>query len=156
VGIGYNVNNWFRVDVTGEYRGKANFHGLDNAHNSGGYSPDRYTGSKSELTFLLNGYVDLGTWSRFTPFVGAGVGFSRNTISNFGDVNVNACPGIDLCVGDAYADDASKWSFAWALYAGLAYRVTDNFTIELAYRYLDLGDAQTGNLHGYDHLPDAS
>lgn len=23
---------------------------------------------------LANGYVDLGTWSRFTPYVGAGVG----------------------------------------------------------------------------------
>ena len=43
---------------------------------------DIYNGSKSEWTFLLNGYVDLGTWSHITPFIGAGVGTSRNTISN--------------------------------------------------------------------------
>ncbi len=28
-------------------------------------------------TLLLNGYIDLGTWSGFTPYVGAGVGVSR-------------------------------------------------------------------------------
>src|SRR3954466_1584833 len=26
VGVGYQVNNWFRADVTGQYRGRANFH----------------------------------------------------------------------------------------------------------------------------------
>jgi len=29
LGIGYTVNNWLRFDVTGEYRGKANFHAFD-------------------------------------------------------------------------------------------------------------------------------
>ena len=29
LGVGYRVNNWFRADVTGEYRGNASFHGLD-------------------------------------------------------------------------------------------------------------------------------
>src|ERR1700748_2669684 len=27
LGIGYNINDWLRVDVTGEYRGSANFQG---------------------------------------------------------------------------------------------------------------------------------
>jgi len=38
----------------------------------------------------------------------------------------------------------AKTDLAWALHAGLAYRVSNNFTIELAYRYLDLGSAITG------------
>ena len=29
LGAGYQFNHWFRVDVTGEYRGNTNFHGLD-------------------------------------------------------------------------------------------------------------------------------
>src|SRR5882724_768683 len=29
VGVGYQFNNWFRADVTGQYRGKSNFHGTD-------------------------------------------------------------------------------------------------------------------------------
>src|SRR6476661_6897936 len=30
LGIGYKFNDWFRADLTGEYRGKATFHGSDN------------------------------------------------------------------------------------------------------------------------------
>jgi opacity protein-like surface antigen len=44
----------------------------------------------------------------------------------------------------------SKWNLAWALHAGLAYKVSPNFTVELAYRYLDMGDGLTGDLHAFD------
>lgn len=147
LGVGYNVNDWFRFDVTGEYRARANFHGLDIGHtpppgNPVTDWPDRYTGSKYEWTFLLNGYVDLGTWYNFTPFVGAGVGFTRNTITNFGDVNL-------AVGGDSHSSDASKWNFAWALHAGVAYKLTRNVTIELSYRYIDLGKATTGTMVDY-------
>ena len=150
LGIGYTINNWLRVDVTGEYRGKANFHGMDvGALPGGGFASDRYVGSKSEWLVLLNGYVDLGTWWNITPFVGGGVGMSRNTISNFGDfstcINSLACSG-----SDAYANSASKWNFAWALHAGLAYQIWRNATIELSYRYVDLGDARSGDLIVFD------
>jgi len=153
IGIGYNFNNWLRFDVTGEYRGAANFHGLDVGNiGGGGSADDRYTASKSEWTFLFNSYVDLGTWSNLTPFVGAGVGMSRNTISNFGDFST--CINSNNCAGnggsDAYAGAASKWNFAWALYAGIGYKVTKNVTIEFAYRYIDLGDARSGDLIGFD------
>ena len=36
LGVGYKFNDWFRTDVTGEYRGKANFHGSDNVTFNGG------------------------------------------------------------------------------------------------------------------------
>ena len=39
---------------------------------------------------------------------------------------------------------------AWALHAGVAYKVTPNFTVELAYRYLDMGDGLTGDLRTFD------
>ncbi len=29
LGVGYQFNNWFRGDITGQYRGKSNFKGLD-------------------------------------------------------------------------------------------------------------------------------
>ena len=86
-GIGYAFNNWLRFDVTGEYRGSANFHGMDIGYVGATVFPDNYSGSKSEWTFLTNAYVDLGTWNCITPFIGAGIGVSRNTISNFTDVS---------------------------------------------------------------------
>ena len=85
LGVGYKFNDWFRADVTGEYRGKANFHGSDNVAFTGGQGVDNYSGSKSEWLFLANAYVDLGTWSCFTPYIGAGVGGSYNTIRSFRD-----------------------------------------------------------------------
>ncbi|MEJ2623693.1 MAG: porin family protein [Pseudolabrys sp.] len=149
IGLGYTVNNWLRFDVTGEYRGRANFHGMDIGYVGSTIYPDNYSGSKSEWTFLANAYVDLGTWYDITPFVGGGVGVSRNTISSFTDVS-NCSGGCGNPGTNTYFDTASKWSFAWALYAGLAYSVTPNVTIELAYRYLNLGDAETGSGHSYD------
>src|SRR5258707_3311980 len=81
VGVGYQFNNWFRADVTGEYRGKANLNGTDIVNLPGGHFTDEYHASKSEALFLANVYADLGTWWCLTPFVGAGVGASYNTIS---------------------------------------------------------------------------
>jgi opacity protein-like surface antigen len=140
-GIGYKYSDHVRFDVTGEYRGGASFHGLQ-IYN-GGTAPvggtDEYTGVKTEWTFLANAYWDLGTWRGITPFLGAGIGTSYNTISGFTDVNT---PNL----GVAYGATASTMNLAWALYAGLGYQVTPNLTIEAAYRYIDLGNAQSGDL----------
>jgi len=143
LGVGYYFNDWLRFDLTGEYRSRANFHGSQIVTSGGSTYTDEYSGSKSEWLFLLNGYVDLGTWSGFTPFVGAGVGASRNTIHSFQDVNTPN-------QGVAFGDTASKWNLAWALHAGVAYKVSKNFTVEFAYRYVDLGDATSGDLYTYD------
>jgi opacity protein-like surface antigen len=143
LGIGYQFN-WFRFDVTGEYRGNAGFHSINRIVGApGNVFPESNRGSKSEWVVLANVYADLGTWWCITPFIGAGIGGAYNTITNFTDIAV-------IQNGNNFAEKASKWNMAWALHAGLAYKVTPNFTIELAYRYLNLGDAETGRLTGYD------
>jgi opacity protein-like surface antigen len=146
LGVGYAYNNWLRFDVTGEYRGRSNFHGTDIVGpfctTPSGFCTDEYRASKSEWLFLANAYVDLGTWYSLTPFVGAGVGTSRNTISSFVDTNT---PTGTVAFGDSH----SKWQFAWALHAGLAYKLTRNATVEFAYRYVNLGDAASGDLYTF-------
>lgn len=140
-GVGYEFNKWLRVDVTGEYRGKSTFRALDAYPAGPGYGPgsNDYLVFKDEWVAMANAYIDLGTWWGLTPFVGAGAGMSYNRLSGFRDINVpnNAV---------AYGAEASKWNFAWALHAGVAYRVNSRFTVELAYRYIDLGDALTGDI----------
>ncbi len=148
IGVGYQFNNWMRFDVTGEYRGGANFHAMDRFFNpfmgvSGLMNTNEYTAVKSEWVALANAYFDLGTWWCLTPFVGAGAGFSRVTIDHYRDNNI-------IAGGGGVADAASKWNFAWALHAGLAYKVTPGFTVELAYRYLSLGDGITGDVINLD------
>jgi len=145
-GIGYRINHWFRVDVTGEYRSKSEFNGADIATAGGIVFPDTYTAKKSEWVALLNGYLDVGTWHGITPFVGAGIGAANVKISDFTDIGIGTTgfPAI------AFGDDHDEWNFAWALYAGLAFDVTDAFTVELAYRYLDMGDGASGDLVAFD------
>jgi opacity protein-like surface antigen len=149
LGVGYKFNNWFRADVTGEYRGNSQFFGKDVNTFAGGVGTDTYHGSKSEWVVLGNAYVDLGTWWCITPFIGAGVGGARVSINNFTDAGITNIGGI-ASPSVAFGDNVSKWNFAWAAHAGLAYKVTPSFTVELAYRYLDMGDGLTGDLRTFD------
>src|ERR1700693_1218133 len=111
-GVGYQFNNWFRADVTGEYRGKSNFTGLDVVTGTGPLAgfvgTDSYTATKSELLFLANAYVDLGTWWCATPLVGAGVATTRVSIGDFTDT------GDFINVGQKHsfnsAGQASQWN----------------------------------------------
>lgn len=146
LGVGYRFNNWLRVDVTGEYRGETGFHGLDIWAGDDGFN--NYSGKKSEWLALANVYFDLGTWHGVTPFVGAGLGFSRVTIHSFKDAGIGADDPVPTL---AYAGANSVWNFAWAVHAGLAYQVTPNFTVELAYRYTHLGNGRTGDAFTYDN-----
>jgi opacity protein-like surface antigen len=143
LGVGYQFNSWLRADFTGQYRGKTAFHALDSFSNGGTTNTNDYTATKSEWLFLGNVYADLGTWWCVTPFVGAGIGGARVTIDNYRDVNA-------IAGGGGWAPGASKWNFAWALHAGLAYKVSPNFTVELAYSYVNLGEGRTGDPLNFD------
>lgn len=44
------------------------------------------------------------------------------------------------------AETDNKFDFAWNLGFGLAYRITNNFLVDLTYRYMDYGDAKFGPL----------
>jgi len=152
LGAGYRFNNWFRMDITGEYRGNSTFFGTDAITFPGGFGTDTYHATKSEWVVLGNAYVDLGTWWCITPFIGAGVGGARVSINGFTDQGiVTPVPGPGPALASlAFGDNVSRWNFAWALHAGVAYRVTPNFTVELAYRYLDMGNGLTGDLRTFD------
>jgi opacity protein-like surface antigen len=150
LGVGYKVNNWFRVDATGEYRGNSQFFGTDRITYVGGVGTDTYHATKNEWVVLANAYVDLGTWWCITPFVGAGVGGARVAINGFTDQSIALNGAGPAVAGLAYGDNVAKWNFAWAAHAGLAYKVTPAFTVELAYRYLDMGDGRTGDLRAFD------
>jgi opacity protein-like surface antigen len=165
IGVGYQFNNWFRGDVTGQYRGSANCKGTDRTTFPWGGSTasgiDNYSASKSEILILANAYADLGTWWCLTPFVGVGVGTARVSINGFTDTGVTNAnftvgpPAVPVVSGPpvasfASAGSGSEWNFAWAVHAGLAYHVTPNVTLELAYSYVNLGNGVTGVASTFD------
>jgi opacity protein-like surface antigen len=144
VGIGYQMNSWFRFDFTGEHRTMAKFKVLGSYGGvfcNGGASTcfDQYDGSHSAEVFMANAYLDLGTWWCLTPFIGAGVGGAWNTVSSVTDVGFTTfAPGFGYS-----SSDNSSWNLAWAAHAGVAYNVSSNLKLELAVRYLNLGSVKT-------------
>jgi opacity protein-like surface antigen len=138
-GVGYAWNNWLRFDVTGEYRMKEWFKvtGSYTEFCPGGRCFNVYEGHHSNWLVLANAYIDLGTWWCLTPFVGAGIGTAYHKFTGVTDVGFPTG-------GFGYtSNDSSKWNMAWALHAGVAYNVTNNFKVEMAYRYVNMGSIDT-------------
>jgi opacity protein-like surface antigen len=130
-GVGYELNNWLRFDFTAEYRSRSAVNAFGTYTFNGGTFGDQYNAFLKSDIFLANAYIDLGTWNCLTPFVGFGIGGAYNTFADLVDTSNNAGSGVGT--------NASQLNFAWALHAGLAFNVTQNFTMELAYRYLNYG-----------------
>ena len=91
IGVGYQFNHWLRADITGEYRGKSNFHGSHlTSFPLGGlrrfWLRHLQCAASPKWLFLANAYVDLGTWWCITPYIGAGIGTcAGNRSANFTD-----------------------------------------------------------------------
>ncbi len=143
LGVGYEMNNWLRFDVTGEYRTKAMFKVTGSYTDfcaGGGVCFDVNSGNYSSAVFLANAYVDFGTWWCLTPFIGAGIGGAYNTISGIQDNGINSNGTVGF--GYSYSDN-SAWNLAWDVQAGVTYNVNNNLKIDLSWRYLNLGSPQS-------------
>ena len=151
MGFGYQFNNWFRMDFTGEYR-TSQFSSQDQFVFSNPLAPNTsvlrnfYQGNLSSMVLMMNAYFDLGTWSGVTPFVGFGVGVSRNTLHGVTDIGYNnTFAGVGAGTTSNTSGNfktKSTTRFAWALMAGAAYTVNSRLKLEMGYRYLNIGQTQ--------------
>lgn len=150
VGVGYRFNNWFRIDGTFEYRGGKTIGATDLVYNRwiGGDQYNTYKGNLTSMVALFNAYVDLGTWNCLTPYIGAGIGYASNRITGLTDQGIqNDTRWANLYVPTlGTGGDGTKSGLAWALMAGVGYEVNKNLTLEVGYRYLNLGDAESGRI----------
>ncbi|NLH82615.1 MAG: porin family protein [Phyllobacteriaceae bacterium] len=155
LGVGYQFNDYLRGDLTAEYMGSSRLRGTaiyDSTYS--GLTSVNYQNYDTHInaaTFLANGYIDLGKYSGFTPYVGAGVGASYvymgdvtsdNTayiVSSTGNYPTPAERGIMGATG--------KWNFAWALHTGMSWDVTQNFKVDMGYTYKNLGKVTSGNIN---------
>ncbi|MCA0422557.1 MAG: outer membrane beta-barrel protein [Proteobacteria bacterium] len=163
VGVGYRFTPNVRVDATWELRSTANLKATDNVrlvNGRGQRVADLYThydGNISSQVALVSAYYDFGNWNGFTPFVGASVGIARNKVSGLttqssSTINVysNTAPyALTGTLNDAttgHAADRTRTNFAWGLTAGAGYAINDRLTLEMAYRYMDLGKNAASNI----------
>jgi opacity protein-like surface antigen len=150
VGIGRYFGRGFRGDVTYEWRGNTDFSAV-----CASCSTTTHFSMRSQV-LLANLYYDFRPGERFNPYIGAGIGTSLNQASG-GSYPGNTC-------GCAPYGGNEQWNLAWALMAGVSYRldrgahrvggIKDNgyvtvsepgrMHLDLGYRYLNIGDVTTG------------
>jgi opacity protein-like surface antigen len=89
-------------------------------------------------TLFFNLYYDFHNSTNFTPYIGAGVGIGF--IDNKYDLSVSV-PGV----GSADLGSVSKTNsvFAWNVGLGCSYAFNENFSADLAYRFVGLGENKT-------------
>ncbi len=192
LGVGYQINNWFRMDATVGFKKAVNINqvgaivtcpyaltGLsDPAGVQLGYlwDPARETcapnqaAKLSQTNYMVNGYVDLGSWSGVTPYIGAGVGlaslrsqtklnylktsdgsvyqadltpigtFPHLWLDSFGRL-INPQPGVAFAKQN-WSRLVSKTTsnFAFAFMGGVAINVADHTKLDIGYRYLSSGN----------------
>ncbi|MCF3638381.1 porin family protein [Rhizobium sp. TRM95111] len=145
-GVGYQINNYLRTDVTLDYMFNADFEGST----SGGcgvaadcVSTDR--SSLSALSLLANAYVDIGTYGIVTPYVGAGIG---GTYVKWDDLENTSCENGDPTNCDPTVTHKGKrnWRFTYALMAGASVDLACNLKADAGYRFRHVTG---GNMFGY-------
>ncbi|MBS3647923.1 porin family protein [Pseudaminobacter sp. 19-2017] len=138
-GIGYQVNDYFRVDFTGDYFFDADFDGSTVGFCGGGapcVSSD--STSMNALLLLANAYVDLGTYYGFTPYVGAGIGGAHVRWDDLRNVNDD---------GEFFHEGGKEWRFAYAAMAGVSYCLTSATKLDVGYRFSHING---GRMFGFD------
>lgn len=115
-----------------EAKGSASGSTLGQAYNA--------SGKVDVDTLFLNAYYDFHNATRFTPYLGAGLGMSFLSMK-----------GSDR--GNSFGTHEEN-NFAWNLGLGCAYILTEGISLDLGYRYADLGEARTKSLpvHGSSTL----
>lgn len=94
--------------------------------------------SIKSTTLMFNGYKDFGSFGGITPYIGAGVGVAYNKM---GDVSFTGNPFLTNTI-----EGGSRLSLAWSLMAGVGYQISDRAILDIGYRYMDYGKAQSGRI----------
>ncbi|MDA7947246.1 MAG: outer membrane beta-barrel protein [Hyphomicrobiaceae bacterium] len=130
-GFGYIFDEHFRADVTVDYRINADVQGVNTA------TGDLYETKVQNTVVLANFYYDVKSRDGFTPYIGAGLGFSHNETDT---LRVFAGP---TQIG--IVDGEGETALAAAAMAGFSYHLDGGWLFDAGYRYLYMGDAKTGS-----------
>ncbi|MBQ7632514.1 MAG: porin family protein [Alphaproteobacteria bacterium] len=123
--LGYRYN-YYRTELEYVWRDK------DKWTMTSGSASDKL--SFQTQSFMWNHYIDFLPYNWWSPYVGAGLGFTKmkyhDTYTNnkYGEV-------IDQTAG--YNTTPTK--FTWSVGGGLTLKVTNKFNIDAGYRYYDMG-----------------
>jgi outer membrane protein OmpA-like peptidoglycan-associated protein len=137
-GIGYRVNPWFRGDFTLDYMPSLNV----NRTTAGSSNSNTVSANLNSLVGMANGYLDFNSFlpnffGSVEPYIDGGIGFANN---NLGTVT-NSTGGTAGTLSGS-----SQTNFAWGAGAGVNFPLTQQLSLDVAYKYLDLGSLKSGNV----------
>ena len=138
LGLGYAAAPAVRLEVLAEYRSRFAFSGHANFLETG--RRQSVAADLSSVSAMAAAYVDLAGMGvprlgSLEPFVGAGAGA---VYSRIGETRMTF-PKTTTIV-----PRASRTDVAWMLTAGFAVPLGEGTTLDLAWRYTDLGVVRTG------------
>lgn len=126
VGLGFRFTEAFRADLTYNRRTGYNLRGADPAGTS--FDPP----VKSD-SIMLNGFFDLPVMMKsIRPFIGAGIGRSRNDMDPIHWNDPGCCTGV--------LTGGKKSDTAWQITLGADIALDKGWVLEVLYRYADMGD----------------
>jgi opacity protein-like surface antigen len=139
-GLGIEVTDYLRVEAVLDYRPGFAFDGNANFLRAGADQP--VSGEVTQMGVMAFAYFEpltaLGYVTPIKPFIGAGAGASWNEIGEMTykfpalrQPRYSQMPG------------GTNTSFAWSVVGGAAYDISDRLTLDISYRYSDLGEVRT-------------
>jgi opacity protein-like surface antigen len=131
LGAGYRLNSSMRADVTLGYRPNYRLNDADQKN-----PPAHFKARVSSLSVLMNGYYEFGLTDS-TAYVGAGIGLAQNKIDRI-SIESNFVGGRQ-----ANALGGTKTGFTFAVMAGFGIPLSRQLTLDVGYRYIDLGKIET-------------
>ena len=143
VGVSANVLEKAALRAELEYGDtSASYTEFSGRDNGDPHSNEDRAGQIDSKTLFLNFYFDIDTGTIFTPYIGAGLGVHNAAL----DYNFKSGR---YSIPETRTSD---WKFAWNVGAGVGVRVTQNLTLDLGYRYSDLGSfGMTAGLYKDDY-----
>lgn len=85
-------------------------------------------------TAMINAYYDFGNFRGFVPYVGAGFGMA---LHDMGYVTIDDVRSPNPQHGDTKVD------LAWSVMAGVGYQISSRAVLDVGYRCIDMGSAQS-------------
>jgi opacity protein-like surface antigen len=137
LGVGYRFTDNYRMDLTGGFRPAFE---LDDSITTAALTEDTYSAAISTTTIMLSGYYDISmSDSKVKPYIGVGLGWSRNEIEMTAVTNPLGGPLYRTYGGD------TKQSVAWQLNAGVGIPLRGSRAImDIGYKYVDAGELDSG------------
>ena len=135
-----NINTRIELEYTYKHSTKfeptSNYEIWTNTHNTTIYQSKKgtkkFSNELKSQSLMANGYYDFENKSKFTPYLGGGIGLTR--VKN--DYINLPFPEYNLSKSDNH--------FTWSTSIGVSYNVVNSVDLDLSYRYVDLGKFKFG------------